>query len=103
MRKDGIDISIEEGKEIIIWPGDVLKFTQEKFHYKIHFKPERDDTESGEESNPKQQKNKSDMRYSFPALFQKSFKCLILKCGSYAKYIIELDFIWLNKKYVSYE
>ena len=51
-KKDGKETVLEEGKEGVLSPGDIVKFNLHKFHYKVEDKLEKDenDTDSDEES-----------------------------------------------------
>merc|ERR1711872_980101 len=51
-KEDGREIVLEEGKEAVLSPGDIVKFNLHKYHYKVEDKLEKDenDTDSDEES-----------------------------------------------------
>ena len=55
----GEEIIVDEGKEAILSPGDILKFNRDKFHYRVGLKREKneEDTDSEEEEDTSQQKN----------------------------------------------
>ena len=55
-KEDCEDIILEEGKEGVLSPGDIVKFNVDKFHYKVEDKLEKgeEDTDSDEESGATQ-------------------------------------------------
>ena len=51
-KEDGKEIVLEEGKEAVFSARDIVKFSLDKFHYKVEDKPEKDEdaTDSDEDS-----------------------------------------------------
>ena len=62
-KEDGRQIVLEEGKEAVLSPGDIVKFNLHKFHYKVEDKLEKDenDTDSDEESEAIQLNKKGEL------------------------------------------